>query len=114
MHTTPLNLIRAVFALAVLFALCAASAKACPPGTVQLTPGSSFGVSTCNQTQSGLNFVQNGFCVYFPNGDTTTPDQCDPTFCGTYHFLLPKAGTFTASVSYPSPGFFNIVGLQLC
>jgi hypothetical protein len=59
-------------------------------------------------------FTQSGYCFYFPDGSTNTPATCDPAFCGSVNFLLPTAGTFTASITYPSPSGFNLLGLQLC
>jgi hypothetical protein len=82
------------------------------PGVVK--PGDSFGVNHCPQL-SGPTFIQQGdYCFYFPNGSTNTPATCDPAFCGQVNFLFPTAGTFTATLTYPSPNGFNLLGLQLC
>jgi hypothetical protein len=99
----------------VVLAAFAGSAKAwttTSPGTVQ--PGGTFGQTSCPQL-SGPNFQQQGdFCFYFPNGSTTPQALCDPSSCGAVTFLFPSAGTFTATLTYPSPNGFNMLGLQLC
>ncbi len=117
MHQRALRgLFPAVLVIAtVALALCAANAKAWTtthPGSVQ--PGDSFGTTSC-PTMSGLNFQQNGdFCFYFPNGSATPLPLCDPSSCGAVTFLFPSAGTFTATLTYPSPNGFTLLGLQLC
>ena len=104
-----------VVVVAAALAASATGAKAwssSSPGTV--TPGSSFGVSSCAQL-SGLMFQQQGdFCFYFPDGSAVTPTLCDPSFCGLNKFLLPNSGTLTLTLNYPSPSGFNLLGLQLC
>ena len=89
----------------------AATAQACPSGT--LTPGSTVGQTSC-PALSGPTFQQSGYCFYFPNGSADAPSLCDPSFCGQVSFLFPVAGTFTATLTYPSPNGFNLLGLQLC
>jgi hypothetical protein len=101
--------------VALALAAAATSAEAwtsTSPGTVQ--PGDSFGVNSCPQL-SGPTFIQQGdSCFYFPNGSSNTPATCDPSFCGQVHFLFPSSGTFTATLTYPAPNGFNLLGLQLC
>jgi len=93
------------------FAAAAATAQAYPSPT--LVPGSTVGVTSCPQL-SGAMFQQSGYCFYFPNGSSNTPATCDPAFCGQVNFLLPSSGTFTATLTYPAPNGFNLLGLQLC
>ena len=104
-----------IVVVAMALAAAATSAQAwtsTSPGTVQ--PGDSFGVTSCTQL-SGATFIQSGdYCFYFPNGSTNTPAFCDAAFCGQVHFLLPSSGTLTATLTYPSPNGFNLLGLQLC
>lgn len=100
----------ALVIVTVVLAVFAASAKAAT--TVQ--PGSSFGTTSCG-TMSGASFQQNGdFCFYFPNASTTPLPLCDPSSCGAVTLLFPSAGTFTATLTYPSPNGFTLLGLQLC
>jgi hypothetical protein len=94
-----------------VFAVAAATAQAYPSPT--LTPGSTVGTTSC-ATMSGTTFQQSGYCFYFPNGSSTPPSLCDSFFCGQVNFLLPSSGTFTATLTYPSPNGFNLLGLQLC
>ena len=113
MHVRTRDLVRValVLSLAVL-ALGAGSAKAWNSDYV--FQGGNFGTTSCPQ-MSGPMFQQSGeFCFYFPNGSADTPALCDPTFCGSLKFRLVTPGTFTASLTYPSPNGFNILGLQLC
>jgi hypothetical protein len=105
-------LVIAIVALALAAATSAKAWTADQPGT--MTPGGTLGGGTCPQL-SGPNFQQVGdTCFYFPDGSTNTPATCDPAFCGSVYFLFPTAGTFTASITYPSPSGFNLLGLQLC
>jgi hypothetical protein len=104
--------IRAVLVVVTLgLAIAAASAQAYP--SVTLMPGNTVGVTSCTQL-SGAAFQQSGYCFYFPNGSSNTPATCDPTFCGQVNFLLPSSGTYTATLTYPAPNGFNLLGLQLC
>ncbi|MDX6426871.1 MAG: hypothetical protein QOD52_2276 [Gaiellaceae bacterium] len=106
------RLFRVVLVVATLaLAVCAATAQAW--NSSGLGPGDSFGTTTC-PTLSGTMFTQSGYCFYFPDGSTNTPATCDPAFCGAVTFLFPTAGTFTASITYPAPSGFNLLGLQLC
>jgi hypothetical protein len=108
---TLFGLSRVVFVIAVIaLAVGAAGAQA---AATPLNPGDTFGVTSCAQ-QSGISFNQSGFCVYFPDGSAVVPSICDPAFCGEANFLFPSAGTFEASVTYPSPNGFNLIALQLC
>ena len=106
------GLARVVLVVAILaLAIGAATAKAW--GSPGLGPGDSFGTTSC-PAASGMMFTQSGYCFYFPDGSTNTPATCDPAFCGAVTFLFPTAGTFTASITYPAPSGFNLLGLQLC
>jgi hypothetical protein len=84
-----------------------------PPSQPTLNPGDTFGATSCAQL-SGINFIQSGFCFYFPDMSTNTSALCDVAFCGSTGFLLPSAGTFTASLTYPSASGFSLIALQLC
>src|SRR5947209_11131518 len=110
MHVRTRGLPNAALVISLLvLATCAANAKASTTsssGTVQ--PGATFGLTSCAD-MSGLNFQQQGdYCFYFPNGSTTALPFCDPASCGQVNFLFPTAGTFTATLSYPGGGGFNI------
>jgi hypothetical protein len=103
---------RAALVIVVMaLAVAAASAQAYPSTT--LNPGNTVGVTSCVQL-SGPTFQQSGYCFYFPNGSTNTPATCDPAFCGQVNLLFPSSGTFTATLAYPAPNGFNLLGLQLC
>lgn len=91
--------------------LAASAATACPSSTMP-TDGT-FGTTSC-LTMSGATFQQNGYCFYFPNGSGQVPNFCDSLTCGQVNFTFPNPGTFTATLTYPSPNGFNILGLQLC
>ena len=114
MHVRTRGLAKAaLLAAVVLLAFGAANAKAWNAGYTVPT-NSSFGTTSC-PTLSGPTFIQNGdFCFYFPNGSASTSALCDPSFCGTLKFNLTSPGTFTATLNYASPNFFNLIGLQLC
>jgi hypothetical protein len=90
-----------------------APAPAAPSSQTTLNPNDTFGTTSCGQL-SGPSFIQNGYCLYFPDMSTNTSALCDVAFCGKAVFLLPSAGTFTASLTYASPSGFNVLGLQLC
>jgi hypothetical protein len=90
-----------------------APAPAAPSSQTTLNPNDTFGTTSCGQL-SGPTFIQNGYCLYFPDMSTNTSALCDVAFCGEANFLLPSAGTFTASLTYASPSGFNVLGLQLC
>jgi hypothetical protein len=103
---------RAALAIVTIaLAATAATAQAYPSPT--LPPGNTVGVTSCSQL-SGLTFQQSDYCFYFPNGETDTSALCTNDFCGQVDFLLPQSGTFTATLTYPSPNGFNLLALQLC
>jgi hypothetical protein len=107
----PFRAALAIVIVALALAAAATSAQAYPSPT--LTPGSTVGVTSCAPL-SGPTFQQSGYCFYFPNGTTDTSGLCTSDFCGQVDFLLPSSGTFTATLTYPSPNGFNLLGLQLC
>jgi hypothetical protein len=90
-----------------------APAPTAPSSQTTLNPNDTFGTTSCAQL-SGINFIQSGNCFYFPDMSTNTPALCDVAFCGKVNFLLPSAGTFTASLTYPAPSGFSLIALQLC
>jgi hypothetical protein len=99
-------------ALVTAILLLAASAAMASPSKT-FSGNGTFGTTTC-PTMSGPTFQQSGYCFYFPNGSSTAPSLCDPTFCGQVDFTFQSTGTFTATLTYPSPNGFNVLGLQLC
>jgi hypothetical protein len=102
----------ALAALVIAIALIAASAATAGPSKTFSSNGT-FGTTSC-PTMTGPMFQQSGYCFYFPNGSASTSGLCDPTFCGSADFTFLSTGTFTATLTYPSPNGFNLLGLQLC
>jgi hypothetical protein len=104
----------ALAALVIAIALIAASAATAGGSTTTtMTSNQTFGTTSC-PTMTGPGFQQNGYCFFFPNGSATPSALCDPMFCGSETYNLTNPGTFTATLTYPSPNGFTLLGLELC
>ena len=101
----------ALAALVIAIALIAASAATAGGSTpTTVTSNQTYGTTSC-PAMTGPGFQQNGYCFFFPNGSATPSALCDPMFCGSETYNLANPGTFTATLTYPSPNGFTLLGL---